>query len=181
MSRIGIVPIEVPAGVDVEIKGTHVRVKGKKGELSHIFPPVVKISMEGNVITVENVTDEKFSRSMHGTARAVIYNMVTGVSVGYEKSLEIHGIGYKAELKGKGLVINVGYSHSIDFPAPEGITFEVSERNNFIKVMGPDKQVVGQTAAEIRILRKPEPYKGKGIRYHGEYVRRKAGKSGKVA
>ena len=181
MSRIGNLPVEIPAGVDVEIKGTHIRVKGKKGELSHIFPPVVAVSVEGNVLTVVSLSDEKFSRSMHGTARAVIQNMITGVSVGFEKSLEIHGIGYKAELKGKDLIINVGFSHHIDFPAPEGITFEVSERNNVIKVSGSDKQVVGQTAANIRILRKPEPYKGKGIRYMGEYVRRKAGKSGKVA
>lgn len=181
MSRIGNMPVEIPAGVDVEIKGTHIRVKGKNGELSHTFPPVISFELDNGILTVTNASDEQFSRAMHGTSRALISNMVTGVSKGFEKILEIHGIGYRAELKGKSLEINVGFSHSVKVDPPEGITFEVLDRNNVIRVSGPDKQIVGQTAANIRIIRKPEPYKGKGIRYRDEYVRRKAGKSGKVA
>ena len=180
MSRVGRLPIEVPGGVNVEIKGTHVRVKGPKGELSHTFPPVVKINHEDGVLTVERLSDEKFHRSMHGTARAVLFNMVEGVTKGFEKFLEIHGVGYRADMNGSKLVLSLGYSHPIEMDPPEGITFEVLERNNLIRVAGYDKQVVGQIAAEIRGTRPVEPYKGKGIRYRGEYVRRKAGKAGKV-
>ncbi|MCB2179632.1 50S ribosomal protein L6 [bacterium] len=180
MSRVGRLPIEVPSGVDVEIKGTHIRVKGPKGELSHTFPPVVKLTLDDGTLTVDRVSDEKYHRSMHGTARAVINNMVEGVTKGFEKFLEIHGVGYRAELNGTTLVLNLGYSHPIDVVPREGITFEVLERNNVIRVAGYDKQVVGQVAAEIRGMRPVEPYKGKGIRYRGEYVRRKAGKAGKV-
>ena len=176
MSRVGRLPIEVPSGVDVEIKGSHVRVKGPKGELAHTFPAVVDIALEEGQVKVERHSDEKFHRSMHGTARAVIQNMITGVSEGFEKFLEIHGVGYRAEMSGKNLVINVGYSHPVEVVPPEGISFEVLERNNLIRVSGYDKQVVGQISAEIRKVRPPEPYKGKGIRYRGEYVRRKAGK-----
>ena len=180
MSRVGRLPIEVPNGVDVEIKGTSIRVKGPKGELSHTFPPVVEITLEDGVLEVKRLSEEKFHRSMHGTARAVISNMVEGVTKGFEKILEIHGVGYRAEMQGTKLVLSLGYSHPIEVDPPEGVTFEVLDRNNVIKVAGYDKQVVGQIAAEIRGMRPVEPYKGKGLRYRGEYVRRKAGKAGKV-
>jgi len=180
VSRIGRLPVEVPSGVEVDIKGSHVRVKGPKGELEHTFPPVIDITFEDGTITVTRKSDEKFHRSMHGTARSVINNMVVGVSEGFEKELEIQGVGYRAELEGKNLVINVGFSHPVTIEPPEGVTFEVDNRNREIKVTGHDKQAVGQIAAVIRRVRPPEPYKGKGIRYKGEYVRRKAGKAGKV-
>jgi len=180
MSRVGRLPIELPKGVDVEIKGTHVRVKGPKGELSHTFPPVIEIALEDGQVSVTCSSDEQFNRAMHGTTRAVINNMVVGVSEGFEKFLEIHGVGYRAEMTGTTMVLNVGYSHSVEIVPPAGITFEVLERNNLIRVSGYDKQVVGQISAEIRKVRPPEPFKGKGIRYRGEYVRRKAGKAGKV-
>lgn len=180
MSRVGRLPIEVPSSVDIEIKGTHVHVKGPKGELSHTFPPVIKITLEDGTLKVDRLSEEKYHRSMHGTARAIINNMVVGVTDGFEKFLEIHGVGYRAEMAGSKLVLSLGFSHTIDVEPPEGITFEVLERNNIIRVSGYDKQVVGQIAAEIRGMRPVEPYKGKGIRYRGEYVRRKAGKAGKV-
>ncbi len=180
MSRVGRLPIEVPSGVDVEIKGTHIRVKGPKGELSHTFPPVIKITLDDGTLSVDRLSEEKYHRSMHGTARAVINNMVEGVTKGFEKFLEINGVGYRAEMQGKNLLLNLGYSHPIDVVPREGIEFEVLERNNVIRVSGYNKQVVGQVAAEIRGLRPVEPYKGKGIRYRGEHVRRKAGKAGKV-
>jgi len=180
MSRVGRLPIEVPGGVDVEIKGTHIRVKGPKGELSHTFPPVIKITHEDGTLTVDRLTDEKYHRSMHGTARSIINNMVEGVTKGFEKFLEIHGVGYRAEMNGSKLVLSLGYSHTIEVDPPEGINLEVLERNNVIRVSGYDKQVVGQISAEIRRMRPVEPYKGKGIRYRGERVRRKAGKAGKV-
>ncbi|HSG25084.1 MAG TPA: 50S ribosomal protein L6 [Anaerolineales bacterium] len=180
MSRVGRLPIEVPGGVDVEIKGTHIRVKGPKGELSHTFPPVVKITHEEGMLSVDRLTEEKFHRSMHGTARSIISNMVEGVTKGFEKFLEIQGVGYRAEMSGNNLVLSLGYSHNIEVTPPEGITFEVLERNNVIRVAGYNKQVVGQISAEIRRMRPVEPYKGKGIRYRGEIVRRKAGKAGKV-
>jgi len=157
MSRVGRLPIEVPGGVDVEIKGTHVRVKGPKGELSHTFPPVVKFTLDDGKLTVDRLSDEKYHRSMHGTARAVVSNMVEGVTKGFEKFLEINGVGYRAEMQGKTLVLNLGYSHPIDVVPREGIEFEVLERNNVIRVSGYDKQVVGQVAAEIRAMRKVEP------------------------
>lgn len=180
MSRVGRLPIELPKGVDVEIKGTHIRVKGPKGELSHTFPPVIGISVEDGQLTVTRTSEEQFNRAMHGTARAVINNMVVGVSDGFERFLEIHGVGYRAEMTGNNLVLNVGYSHPVEIVPPTGITFEVLERNNLIRVTGYDKQVVGQISAEIRKVRPPEPFKGKGIRYRDEFVRRKAGKAGKV-
>ena len=180
MSRVGRLPIIIPANVEVDIQGAHVRVKGPKGELTHLFPPVVNISQEDDHIVIKRSSEEKFHRSMHGTARAIINNMVVGVSEGFVKELEIHGVGYRAELKGKNLEINVGFSHSVLIEPMEGITFEVGERNRLVRVLGHDKQVVGQMAAEIRKVKPPEPYKGKGIRYVGEYIRRKAGKAGKV-
>jgi large subunit ribosomal protein L6 len=180
MSRVGRLPIEIPQGVDVQVKGTSVNVKGPKGELSHTFPPVVNIKIEDGQVIVDRLSDEKFLRSMHGTTRALIQNMVTGVSEGFEKFLEIEGVGYRAEMKGANLEISVGYSHPVEMEPPSGITFEVLERNNVIRISGYDKQAVGQVAAVIRKIRPPEPYKGKGIRYRGEYVRRKAGKAGKA-
>jgi large subunit ribosomal protein L6 len=173
-------PVEVPQGVDVNIKGSHVRVKGPKGQLEHTFPAAIKISKKEGMVIVERPSDERDHRALHGTTRALINNMVTGVSAGFEKVLEINGVGYRAELSGKKLVINVGYSHPVDVEPPDGITFEVDTRARLIKVQGFDKAQVGQVAADIRKIRPPEPYKGKGIKYLGERIRRKAGKAGKV-
>ncbi len=180
MSRIGRLPVPVPDGVQVEIDGSHVRVKGPKGELAHTFPAAMKITYvpEEKVIKVERPSDERQHRAWHGMTRALINNMVIGVSQGFEKVLEIQGVGYRAELKGRNLVLHVGYSHPVEIEAPEGIEFVV-EGNTRIRVKGYDKQKVGQVAAEIRKVRPPEPYKGKGIRYAGEQIRRKAGKTGK--
>ena len=172
-------PVVVPAGVEVKIKGSHVRVKGPNGELQHMFPAAMKITMKEGVITVERTADEQFHRAMHGTTRAVINNMVTGVSQGFQRILEIEGVGYRAEVQGKNLILNVGYSHQVEIEPPAGISFEVDNRNRQITITGFDKQVVGEITANIRKVRPPEPYKGKGIRYQGEYIRRKAGKSGK--
>ena len=179
MSRIGQMPVVVPDGVEVKIKGSYVSVKGPKGQMEHTFPGSMKIKMDEKVILVTRPSDERFHRSMHGTTRAVIQNMVTGVSAGFERILDVEGVGYRAEVKANNLVLNVGYSHSVEIVPPEGITFEVDNRNREIVVRGYDKQVVGEIAANIRKVRPPEPYKGKGIRYRGEYIRRKAGKSGK--
>ena len=180
MSRVGRMPIDIPSGVEVHIKETEVRVKGPKGELSHTFPPVVQIKREGEQVLIERNSDEKFSRAMHGTTRAVINNMVLGVSQGFSKLLEVHGVGYRPELQGKKLVLHVGFSHPVEVEPAEGISFEVDTKTGEIKVMGHDKALVGETADKIRKVRPPEPYKGKGIRYQGEYVRRKAGKAGKA-
>ncbi len=173
-------PIDIPSGVEVDVKETEVRVKGPKGELSHRFPPVVEIKREGEQLIIERTSDEKFSRAMHGTTRAVINNMVVGVSDGFSKTLEVHGVGYRPEMKGKALVLHVGFSHTVEMEPEEGISFEVDTKTNEIKVLGYDKVAVGTTADKIRKVRPPEPYKGKGIRYQGEYVRRKAGKAGKA-
>jgi len=180
VSRVGRMPIDIPSGVEVEIKETQVRVKGPKGELSHTFPPVVDIKREGEQVLVERTSEDKFSRAMHGTTRALINNMVVGVSEGFSKTLEVHGVGYRPEMQGKKLVLHVGFSHTVDVEPEEGISFEVDTKTGEIKVMGYDKVVVGVTADKIRKVRPPEPYKGKGIRYQGEYVRRKAGKAGKA-
>ncbi len=180
MSRIGRMPVVVPTGVDVKIRGSHVRVKGPKGELEHTFPASMKISMKEQVVTVERPTDESTHRALHGMTRALINNMVVGVSNGFEKILEINGVGYRAELSGETLVLNVGFSHTVMVEPPAGISFEVDARTRQIKVSGYDKQVVGQVAADIRKIRPPEPYKGKGIKYLDERIRRKAGKAGKV-
>jgi len=180
VSRIGRMPVEVPQGVDVEIKGTFVRIKGPKGQLEHTFPADMDISMDGGQIIVKRPSDERTHRALHGMTRALINNMVVGVSQGFEKVLEVNGVGYRAELKGKTLVLNVGYSHPVEIDPPEGITFDVDTRARRIKVMGYDKVEVGQVAANIRKVRPPEPYKGKGIKYLDERIRRKAGKAGKV-
>lgn len=180
MSRIGRMPVEIPQGVDVQVNGTHVLVKGPKGQMEHTFPAVMIIRIEDSNVIIDRPNDSKEVRSLHGMTRALINNMVTGVKTGYEKILEVNGVGYRAEVKGKSLILNVGYSHPVEMEPPEGISFEVDTRTRQIKVMGYDKAQVGQTAANIREVRPPEPYKGKGIKYIDERIRRKAGKAGKV-
>lgn len=178
MSRIGKHPISVPSGVDVTVDGQDVRVKGPNGEQSFTVPAPISASLEDGTITVLRPDEERESRSLHGLARTLIYNMIIGVSEGYSKSLEIVGTGYRVHAKGTNLEFALGYSHSITVEAPEGISFAV-EGQNKVTVTGIDKQQVGEVAANIRKLRKPEPYKGKGVRYAGEIVRRKVGKAGK--
>jgi large subunit ribosomal protein L6 len=179
MSRIGKLPVEIPDGVTVEVKpGNNVVVKGPKGTLEFTFNPKLTIKVEGNKVVVERPTDEKQMRALHGTTRALINNMVIGVSKGFEKVLEVKGLGYRAFVKGNTLELHLGFSHPVLYSIPEGISIEVDRENN-IFVRGIDKQKVGQVAAEIRSFRPPEPYKGKGIRYRGEKVLMKAGKSAK--
>ena len=180
MSRVGQMPITVPSGVDVTIKGSHVRVKGPKGQMEHTFPAAMDISQKDGIVSIERPSDERTHRALHGMTRALINNMVTGVSTGFEKVLEINGVGYRAEMAGDNLVLHVGYSHPVEVEPPEGISFELDNRTRQIKVMGYDKQSVGHIAANIRKVRPPEPYKGKGIKYLDERIRRKAGKAGKV-
>jgi large subunit ribosomal protein L6 len=179
MSRIGKMPVTVPSGVDVSIKGTRVTVKGPKGELIRDFPERISFEVDEGVITVTRPDDARESKALHGLSRALLHNMMVGVSEGYTKELEIQGVGYRAALKGSSVELQVGYSHSVVVDPPEGVAFEVPEPTK-IKVSGIDKELVGQVAANIRKVRPPEPYKGKGIRYSGEYVRRKAGKAGKA-
>jgi large subunit ribosomal protein L6 len=178
MSRIGKMPVTVPSGVDVKVDGTQVTVKGSKGELSREFTDRVSFSMDDGVITVGREDDTRESRALHGLSRALLSNMVEGVSEGFTKVLEIQGVGYRASLKGSDIELLVGFSHPVNVKAPKGITFEVPEPTRIV-ISGIDKEQVGQVAADIRKVRPPEPYKGKGIRYSGEYVRRKAGKAGK--
>jgi large subunit ribosomal protein L6 len=178
MSRIGRMEIPVPGGVEVDIAGSEVKVKGPKGELGARFDRDMTISREGDVLKVTRPTDEPRHRALHGLTRSLLANMVAGVSTGFTKTLEIEGVGYRAVLKGKDLELALGYSHSVPYPAPDGITFEVPMPTKII-VSGRDKQQVGQVAAEIRAKRPPEPYKGKGVRYAGERVRRKVGKTAK--
>lgn len=180
MSRIGTMPIEVPSGVDVDIDDRNVvTVRGPGGELTQRFNRRMQITREGDVITVERPTDEREDRSVHGLTRSLLANMITGVTEGFEKRLEIHGVGYRAEMQGRQLVMRLGYSHDVIFDPPEGIELAVEENTKVI-VRGADKQAVGQLAAEIRMSRPAEPYKGKGVRYQGEHIRRKAGKAAKV-
>lgn len=178
MSRIGRLPISVPAGVEVKIDGSHVTVKGPKGELNHTVAAPIELSQEDGTITVTRPNDERESRSLHGLTRTLIQNMIVGVTDGYSKGLEIVGTGYRVQAKGQNLEFALGYSHPITFEAPQGIEFVV-EGANKLTVKGIDKQQVGHVAAKIRGLRAPEPYKGKGVRYEGEQIRRKAGKAGK--
>ncbi len=180
MSRIGKKPIPVPARVSVAIDGQKVTVKGPKGELSHEVHPDIRVRQEDSTVLVERPSDQRQHRALHGLTRALIANMVTGVSEGFRKTLVIEGVGYNGDLRGKDLVMRLGYSHEIVVNPPPGITFTVEERGTTIHVDGFDKQVVGQVAADIRKLRPPEPYKGKGVRYSDEQIRRKAGKAGKV-
>jgi large subunit ribosomal protein L6 len=179
MSRIGRLPIPVPSGVDISISGSDITVKGPKGTLTHrVVEPITVERQDDGTISVVRPDDERDSRSRHGLTRTLIANMVTGVTEGYEKGLEIVGTGYRVQAKGSDLEFALGYSHPIVVPAPQGITFAVESPTKF-KVIGIDKQQVGEVAANIRKLRKPEPFKGKGVRYEGEVVRRKAGKAGK--
>jgi len=180
VSRIGRLPVVVPQGVNVEIKGTLVKVKGPKGELERVFPAAMKISLKDGEIIVTRPSDQKEHRALHGMTRAIINNMVVGVSTGFEKILEVNGVGYRAEMKGKNIVLHVGYSHPVEFEPPKGITFDWDARSRQIKITGYDKEIVGQVAANIRKVRPPEPYKGKGIKYIDERIRRKAGKAGRV-
>jgi large subunit ribosomal protein L6 len=179
MSRVGKLPIAIPAGVDVDVKGSHVKVKGPKGELERDVTPVLSIVTEEGQVRVERPDDEKRTRELHGLTRTLINNMVVGVTDGYSRNLEIQGVGYRAQLVGKKLQLNLGYSHPIEIDPPEGITFAV-ETPTKVAVTGIDKELVGRIAAQVRAARKPEPYKGKGVRYAGEVVRRKAGKAGKI-
>ena len=181
MSRIGQMPIKLPEGVKVTIEENAVRVEGPKGNLEQIFRPEISVKLNQDVLTVERVNDEPQIRAFHGLTRALINNMVVGVSAGFEKVLQVEGVGYRPDMDGKDLILYVGFSHDVRVSPPEGITFEVDTRARLIRVQGIDKQLVGHVAADIRKIRPPEPYKGKGIRYQGEYVRRKAGKAGKVA
>lgn len=178
MSRIGRKPIEIPSGVTVDITDNAVQVKGPKGQLDYSFNPELTVTKEDNKVFVSRPSDEARHRALHGLTRTLIANMVVGVSEGYQKTLEIVGVGYRAALKGKNLEVSVGYSHPVIVAPVNGITFEVPTPNKVI-VKGIDKQLVGQVAANIRSIRPPEPYKGKGIKYLGEYVKRKAGKAAK--
>lgn len=179
MSRIGRLPVTIPDGVQIDITGSFVKIKGSKGELQRQFSHLMEIAHEDGQVTVKRRSDHPTERALHGTTRALIANMVQGVNAGFDKTLEIHGVGYRAELKGKKLVLNVGYSHSVEIEPADGISFEVDSKTKQIKVIGIDKEIVGKVASEIRKVRPPEPYHGKGIRYLGEYIRRKAGKAGK--
>jgi len=180
VSRIGRSPVKIPSGVQVTIDGATVVVKGPKGELTRTFRPEISVHQDAGQVTFQRPSDAPSVRALHGLTRALFNNMVLGVSTGFEKSLQVEGVGYRAEKSGKDLVLNVGYSHPVRFEPPAGISFEVEEKARLIKVLGADKELVGQVAADIRKVRPPEPYKGKGIRYVGEHVRRKAGKAGKV-
>ena len=180
MSRIGKNPITIPAGVDVKLDSNVLTVKGAKGTLTQKIRQEITVKIEGSEIVVTRINDEKTARSLHGLTRTLIANMVEGVSNGFTKTLEVNGIGYRAQKQGNNLVMNLGFSHQVIMPEIEGISIDVPNPN-LVVVSGPDKQVVGQFAAEIREKRPPEPYKGKGIRYQGEYVRRKEGKAGKGA
>ncbi|MBC8610817.1 BL10 [uncultured Ruminococcus sp.] len=178
MSRIGRKPIDVPSGVEVKLDGHHITVKGPKGTLERDLHPDMIVAIEGNVINVTRPSELKQHKSLHGLTRTLISNMVVGVSEGFSKELEIQGVGYRCAKQGKDLVMNLGYSHQVIVPEIDGISIEVPAQNKIV-ISGPDKQKVGQFAAEVREKRPPEPYKGKGIRYVGEYVQRKEGKAGK--
>jgi large subunit ribosomal protein L6 len=173
--------VAVPNGVQINVQGSDVHVKGPKGELKRTFSPLLGIALENGELVITRKSDHPRERALHGTTRAVIANMVHGVSSGFEIVLQVEGVGYRAELQGKDLALFVGYSHPVKFPPPAGISFEVDQKTRQIKVLGYDREAVGQTAAEIRRIRPPEPYHGKGIRYAGEKIRRKAGKAGKGA
>ena len=177
MSRIGKHPVPVPAGVTVTINGSTVTVKGPKGELTRTFHPDIAVAVQGAEVAVSRPSDEPQHKALHGLSRTLLANMVEGVTKGFTKVLEIQGVGYKAETKPYGVNLVVGYSHQVPFHAPAGVKISV-ENNTVVKIEGADKEKVGQVAAEIRLVRPPEPYKGKGIRYQGEQVRRKAGKTG---
>ena len=176
MSRVGKRPVEIPDGVSVSVSGDTVSVKGPKGQLSERVPAEIAVAVEGGQVQVTRPDDRKSTRALHGLARALVANMVTGVTSQFSKELEIQGVGYRADVQGKKLVLNVGYSHPVEMPVPEGLKVSV-DRNVAVKIEGSDRQQVGQFAANIRSVRPPEPYKGKGIRYRDEHVRRKVGKA----
>ncbi|MDX2239473.1 MAG: 50S ribosomal protein L6 [Leptolyngbyaceae cyanobacterium bins.302] len=178
MSRIGKRPISIPSKVSVAINGQSVTVKGPKGELSRVLPSEVEVTQEGETVLVNRRDDSRVARQRHGLSRTLVANMVEGVSQGFQRRLEITGVGYRAQVQGKSLTLNMGYSHPVQIEPPDGIQFAVENNTNVI-VTGIDKEIVGNTAARIRAVRAPEPYKGKGIRYAGEVIKRKAGKSGK--
>ena len=180
MSRIGKLPITIPSGVQIDLNGTSVTVKGPKGTMQYTFSDKVEIKEENEQLVITRLSDTKQARALHGTTRALIQNMVTGVHTGFNKVLQIEGVGYRAEKTGNNVTVHVGFSHPVVVEPPEGISFDVDEKAKTITINGYDKQVVGQIASEIRKLRPPEPYKGKGIRYSDERVRRKPGKSAKV-
>jgi large subunit ribosomal protein L6 len=180
MSRIGLKPIPLPDKVQVDIRGSHVTVKGPKGELDRSFHPDMEIALEHGVLSVSRPTDQRHHKALHGLTRSLLANMVTGVSEGYTLNLEIVGTGYRAEMQGPNLVLYLGHSHPITVEPPEGLSFEVPRGGRTVTIQGIDKEVVGEIAARIRRQRPPEPYKGKGVRYENERVRRKAGKAGKV-
>jgi len=174
-------PVEIPGGVQVNVNGSHVQVKGPKGELQRSFSPLIGIALENNQLLITRNSDNPAERALHGTTRAVLSNMVNGVSKGFQVVLEVEGVGYRAEMDGKNLMLYVGYSHPVKMEPPAGVSFETDAKTRQIRVLGFDKEMVGQVAANIRKVRPPEPYHGKGLRYQGERVRRKAGKAGKGA
>ena len=178
MSRIGLKPIEIPAGVDVKVDGTTVTVKGPKGELTRNVHPNMAVAVEGNEVIVKRPNDEKENKSLHGLTRTLIHNMVLGVTEGFKKNLEVIGVGYRVQVQNNKLTMNPGFSHQVIMDAPEGITIECPSANAIV-ISGADKQAVGQFAAQVREKRPPEPYKGKGIKYDFEHIRRKEGKAGK--
>jgi len=179
VSRIGRLPVTIPESVQVDIKGSEVRVKGPKGELSRQFSPEIGIKLEGSQVLVTRSSEAPAVRALHGTTRALLQNMVTGVSTGFTTELEVDGVGYRVEMDGNKLALYVGYSHPFIIDPPAGVTFEIDGKTRLVKIMGADNEVIGQLASDIRKIRPPEPYLGKGIRYKGEKIRRKAGKAGK--
>ena len=181
MSRIGRLPVQVPSGVTVDLKGSAVTVKGPKGELHRTFSNLIGIALESDRLVITRNSDQPAERALHGTTRALLANMVRGVSQGFAVLLEVEGVGYRAEMEGKNLALYVGYSHPVKIEPPAGIAFETDPKTRQIKVTGFDKELVGQVAANIRKVRPPEPYHGKGLHYLGERIRRKAGKAGKGA
>jgi large subunit ribosomal protein L6 len=181
MSRVGRLPIAVPAGVQVDINGLLVRVKGPKGEMQREFSPLIGVALENGQLAITRNSDKPAERALHGTTRAVLANMIHGVNAGFVRILEIEGVGYRAEIKGQNLVLYMGYSHPVEMEPPTGIAFDVDLKARQVFVRGCDKEQVGQVAANIRKVRPPEPYHGKGLHYLGERIRRKAGKAGKAA
>jgi len=181
VSRIGRLPVDIPSGVQVSVDGFDVRVKGPKGELKRSFSRLIGIKMENNQLNISRNSEEPAERALHGTTRALLANMIHGVSKGFEVVLQVEGVGYRAEMEGKNLALYVGYSHPVKMEPPAGVAFETDPKTRQIKVLGFDKELVGQIAANVRKVRPPEPYHGKGLRYLGERVRRKAGKAGKGA
>jgi large subunit ribosomal protein L6 len=178
MSRIGKNPINIADGVDVKIQKTHIAVKGSKGLLEWDFPPTMKVSMQDKALVVERSSDSKEDRALHGTTRSIIANMVAGVSDGYKRVLQIVGVGYRAQVQGNKINFTIGYSHPVEFLLPEGISAEIDKKQVTLTLTGIDKQLMGQTAANIKAIRPPDAYKGKGIRYEGEFIKLKAGKTG---